>query len=88
LLLEKVSQKMEDAVREKLPEKLKEKTKDMNFTELLENLPFYVRLVIKRKVKNSLGGRMHTFIVGAAGIDRNIIEQFSMLASASCRATG
>lgn len=79
LLLEKVSQKMENAVREKLPKKLKEKTKDMGFTELLENLPFYVRIVIKRKVKNSLGGRMHTFIVGAAGIDKNIIEQFGML---------
>lgn len=79
LLLEKFSQKMEHAVREKLPQNFKEKTMDLSFTELLEKLPFYMRIVIRRKVKNSLGGRMHTFIVGAAGIDKNIIEQFGNL---------
>lgn len=79
LLLEKVSQKMENSIRENLPEKLKEETKDMSFTELLRAVPFYVRAVIKRKVKNSMGGRLHTFIVGAAGIDKDIIEQFAIM---------
>lgn len=79
LLLEKVSQKMEDSVRENLPAKYKEKIKDMVFSEALKTLPFYIRLVIRRKVKNSLGGRMHTFIVGAAGIDKEIIERLGFL---------
>ncbi|HBR31490.1 MAG TPA: AMP-dependent synthetase, partial [Clostridiales bacterium] len=79
LLLEKVSQKLEDSVRENIPAKYKEKTKDMVFSELLRALPFYIQIVIKRKVKNSLGGRLHTFIVGAAGIDKEIVEQLSFL---------
>ena len=79
LLLEKVSQKMEDSIRENLPAKLKEKTKDMDFTTLLKSLPFYILLVIKRKIKNSLGGRMHTFIVGAAGIDKEIIDRLGIM---------
>lgn len=79
LLLEKVSQKMEDSIRENLPGKLKEKTKDMGFTELLHSLPFYILMVIKRKVKNSMGGRMHTFIVGAAGIDKEIVERLGVM---------
>lgn len=79
LLLEKFSQKMEIAVREKLPQKIKNKTENLSFAALLDKLPFYIRAVIKRKVKNSLGGRMHTFIVGAAPIDKSIIEQFGKL---------
>ncbi|PKM62764.1 MAG: AMP-dependent synthetase [Firmicutes bacterium HGW-Firmicutes-21] len=79
LLLEKVSQKVEASIRENLPAKLKEKTKDMGFTELLKSLPFYILAVIKRKVKNSMGGRMHTFIVGAAGIDSEIIDRLGIM---------
>lgn len=79
LLLEKISQKMEDSIRGNLPVKLKEKTKDMVFADLLRSLPFYILLVIKRKVKNSMGGRMRTFIVGAAGIDKEIIDQFGIM---------
>ena len=79
LLLEKISQKIEASIKENLPARLKEKIKNMSFNDALKSLPFYIMAVIKRKVKNSMGGRLHTFIVGAAGIDGEVIDRLGIM---------
>ena len=51
-----------------LPEKYK-KNKEI----ILENLPFYIKPIVKSKIKNTLGGRLRVFIVGAAAANPQIL---------------
>ena len=74
LLLKNVLRKIEKALKESLPEKYF--TGDKHF---IDNMPFFLRFIVKRKVKKSLGGNIKTFIVGAAAIDPDVIESFFKL---------
>ncbi len=58
---------------------LKNMSKSNNNSIDITKLPFVIRTVIKSKVKNSLGGRLRVFIVGAATLNPNIIEDFNKL---------
>ena len=40
---------------------------------ILENLPFYIKPILKSKIKNTLGGRLRVFIVGAAAANPQIL---------------
>ena len=40
---------------------------------ILENLPFYIKPIVKSKIKNTLGGRLRVFIVGAAAANPQIL---------------
>ena len=74
LLLENVYKKVIKTLKSSLPEKY---TKDED--KIIDNLPFYLKAIIKRKVKKSLGGKIKTFIVGAAAIKPEIVESFFKL---------
>ncbi|MBQ9267180.1 MAG: AMP-binding protein [Clostridia bacterium] len=71
LLLENVYQKILKTLKASLPEKY---TADEN--AIMDKLPFYLKVIVKHKVKKSLGGRMKTFIVGAAAINPAIVDGF------------
>jgi long-chain acyl-CoA synthetase len=45
-------------------------------THVMDNLPFFLKPIVKSKIKKSLGGKMKTFIVGAAAINGDVIESF------------
>ncbi len=74
LLLENVYKKIIKTLKESLPNKY---TQDEN--NIIQNLPFYLKPIIKRKIKKSLGGKIKTFIVGAAAIKPEIVESFVAL---------
>ena len=74
LLLENVYKKMIKTLKTSLPIKYTE-----NENQIIENIPFYLKAIVKRKIKKSLGGRIKTFIVGAAAIKPEIVENFSKL---------
>lgn len=74
LLLENVYKKMIKTLKTSLPIKYTE-----NENQIIENIPFYLKVIVKRKIKKSLGGRIKTFIVGAAAIKPEIVENFSKL---------
>ncbi len=78
LLLEFMLRTIEKSIRKGLPEKYMRNPKQP-LTELLKSLPAPLRLIVKRKVKKSLGGRLKLLIVGAAAIKPEIIEAFLML---------
>ncbi len=40
------------------------------------NLPFFMKKIVRNKVKNTLGGRLRVFIVGAAAANPNILSDF------------
>ena len=74
LLLENVYKKILKTLKTSLRKKY---IKDEN--NIIQNIPFYLKPIIKRKIKKSLGGRIKTFIVGAAAIKPEIVESFFSL---------
>ena len=74
LLLENVHKNIIKNMNKSLPEKYR--TEDGN---PYKNLPFIIKKVVRNKVKNTLGGRLRVFIVGAAAANPNIIADFKDL---------
>ncbi len=74
LLLENVYKKIIKTLKSSLPKKYTQ-----NESTLIQNIPFYLKPIVKRKIKKSLGGKIKTFIVGAAAIKPEIVESFFSL---------
>lgn len=71
LLLENVHKKIMKKLEESLPKKYFKPN-----THIMDNLPFFMKPIVKHKIKKSLGGRLRTFIVGAAAINPDIVTSF------------
>ena len=83
LLLEKMYQKIMKSMQKSLPKKYTE-----NGDNPIEKLPFYLKSIVKRKVKNTLGGRLRVFIVGAASVNPEIADTFDKLGLNSLQGYG
>lgn len=83
LLLEKMYQKIMKNMKKSLPEKY---TK--NNENPIDNLPFFLKTIVKNKVKNTLGGRLRVFIVGAAAVNSEIANTFDKLGLNSLQGYG
>ena len=66
--------KIEATVRKSLPEKYANMEGDV-----IANLPLIIKKIVKTKVKNSLGGRLRAFIVGAAPLSPDVITSYKNL---------
>lgn len=75
LLLENVHKNIIKNMNKTLPKKYAKNNDENPYKEL----PFIIKQVVKNKVKNTLGGRLRVFIVGAAAINPNIISDFRNL---------
>ena len=74
LLLENVHKKIFKTLESSLPKIFQKSEKN-----ILDAIPFFLKPIIKRKVKKSLGGNLHTFIVGAAAVNPEVVEDFFKL---------
>ena len=74
LLLENIYGKIIKTLKTSIPRKY---IQDQNIN--INKLPFYLKLIVKNKIKKSLGGKIKTFIVGAAAIKPEIVEFFYTL---------
>ncbi len=74
LLLENMHKKIIKSINSGVPEKYKKENSNP-----FPDLPFFMKPIVKSKVKNSLGGRIRVFIVGAAAMNPAIIEDFDSL---------
>ena len=83
LLLEKMNQKIMKNIEKSLPKKY---IKDVE--NPIDKLPFYLKSIVKSKVRNSLGGRIRVFIVGAAAINPQIADNFDKLGLNSLQGYG
>ena len=72
LLLENLHKNIIKNINKSLPDKYKKKNNENPF----QTLPFFIKKVVKTKVKNTLGGRLRVFIVGAAAANPNIVSDF------------
>ncbi len=78
LLLEFMLRTIDKTVRKSLPAKYT-KNPNLPFSDLLRKLPLPLRLIVKSKVRKSLGGKLKLLIVGAAAVKPETIEAFSLL---------
>lgn len=74
LLLENMHKKIIKSINSGLPDKYKKQNENP-----FNDLPFYIKGAVKAKVKNSLGGSLRVFIVGAAAMNPSIIDDFGSL---------
>ncbi len=74
LLLENVHKNIVKNLNHSLPEKYR-REKENPF----HSLPFYLKKIVRNKVKNTLGGRLRVFIVGAAAANPEIVSDFKNL---------
>ena len=74
LLLENVHKNIVKSMNKSLPDKYKNPNGNP-----YNDLPFFIKKVVKSKVKNSLGGRLRVFIVGAAAVNPTIVDDFDAL---------
>lgn len=78
LLLEFMLRTIDKSIRAGLPEKYTQDA-EMPLVDLLASLPALLRMIVIRKVKKSLGGKLKLLIVGAAAIKPEIIAAFDAL---------
>ncbi len=78
LLLEFMLRTIEKSIRAGLPERYT-RDPEMPLVDLLASLPSLLRMIVLRKVRKSLGGKLKLLIVGAAAIKPEIIEAFDAL---------
>lgn len=74
LLLENMHKNIVKNMNKSLPQKYKKEEGNP-----FNDLPFYLKKIAKTKVKNTLGGRIRVFIVGAAAASPDIVSDFKNL---------
>ena len=74
LLLENVHKNIVKNMNKSLPEKYRKEGENP-----FNHLPFYLKKIVRIKVKNTLGGRLRVFIVGAAAANPDIVSDFRSL---------
>lgn len=75
LLLENIHKNIVKNMNKTLPEKYRKQNNENPYNDL----PFFIKTVVKNKVKNTLGGRLRVFIVGAAAANPEIVADFRAL---------
>ncbi len=86
LLLEKMYQKIMKNIQKSLPKKYTENLKENE--NVIDKLPFFIKQIVKNKVKNTLGGRLRVFIVGAAAVNPEVADTFDKLGLNSLQGYG
>ncbi len=78
-LLKVLNKRIKKAIAADCPAKYKEYFENESLASALSKTPFIIRKVICSKVKKSLGGKLRLFIVGAAELDTQLVEDFGAL---------
>lgn len=83
LLLEKMHKTIVKNMNQSLPNKYKKESENpFNY------LPFFLKTIVKNKVKKTLGGRLRVFIVGAAAANPDILSDLRNLGLNSLQGYG
>ena len=75
LLLENIHKNIVKNMNKTLPDKYKKENNENPYYDL----PFIIKKIVRNKVKNTLGGRLRVFIVGAAATNPEIVADFRAL---------
>lgn len=78
-LLKVLNKRIKSAIIKDCPSLFRKYFETMSLADALKKCPFVVRKLICSKVKKSLGGKIRLFIVGAADLDTQLVEDFGAL---------
>ena len=78
-LLKVLNKRIKKAIAADCPAKYKKYYENESLASALSKTPFLIRKIICSKVKKTLGGRLRLFIVGAAELDTQLVEDFGAL---------
>lgn len=78
-LLSVLDKRIRKAVAKSVPSRYSEYFETLPLADALQKLPFFMRAVVKNRVKATLGGKMRLFIVGAAELDTTLVRDFEAL---------
>ena len=87
-LLKVLSKRISKKIAADCPKKYRPYFENESLAVALSKVPFIIRKVICAKVKKSLGGRLRTFIVGAAELDTQLVADFEALGIRSLQGYG
>lgn len=78
-LLKVLNKRIKKAIAADCPAKYRPYFENESLAVALSKTPFIIRKIICSKVKKSLGGKLRLFIVGAAELDTQLVEDFGAL---------
>lgn len=78
-ILEFMLKRIKKEVVKGCPERYKSVFSELPLRKALKKVPLPVALIIKKKIRASLGGKLRMFIVGAAAVSAETIEEFYSL---------
>ncbi len=78
-LLRILHSRVTSKIKDDIPAKYKPLFENNTFAVAFSKLPFFIREVVRKKVKKSLGGKLRLFIVGAADLETSIVDDFTAL---------
>lgn len=78
-VLNMLCKQIKKSVAAECPKRYKHLFQNYSFSYAMSKVPFFIRMIIKKKVRANLGGKMRMFIVGAAATDATLIEDFDVL---------
>lgn len=78
-LLSVLDKRIRKAVAKSVPSRYSEYFETLPLADALKKLPFFMRAIVKNRVKATLGGKMRLFIVGAAELDTTLVRDFEAL---------
>ena len=78
-LLAILSRRIKAGIIEGCPKGYKHYFEEEGIASGLSHLPFFLRMIVKNKVKKTLGGKLRLFIVGAAELDVSLVDDFTAL---------
>lgn len=78
-LLSVLDKRIRKAVAKSVPSRYSEYFETLPLADALKKLPFFMRTIVKNRVKATLGGKMRLFIVGAAELDTTLVRDFEAL---------
>ncbi len=78
-LLNILNKRFVSTIKASVPKKYSKPFYDLPLHEALLKIPFWLRIIIKEKIKKELGGKIHTCIIGAADLDTELVFNFKAL---------
>ena len=78
-ILKFLNRRIKAAIVKSAPKKYAAVFEEKGIAAALSEIPAPIAFLIKRKVKKSLGGKIRLFIVGAADLDTDLVDDFSAL---------
>ncbi len=78
-LLKVLNKRIQAGIIKDCPSIYRKHFETLPLSKALKKCPFFIRKIICKKVKKTLGGKIRLFIVGAADLDVSLVEDFDAL---------